>query len=414
VVPVSKVRAPDSRRSQLEEGVIVVGAGPVGLTCAALLSKARIPVVVLEAAETRGRDLRASTWHPPTLDLLESLDLAAPLIARGLISPTWQVRMHPSGDRAVFDLGILAGDTRHPYRLQCEQQHYCELLEARLAAAGCAIRRGAELVRLEQESGRVAVTVSGRGGEATLRAKWLIGADGAKSAVRSAVGLELAGSTSPETTILATVKFPFEDHLDGLSNVNYCWAPEGTFSLLRLPSLWRVSLYADDGESIEDALRPAAIEAKLQRIVPRAEPYAVMEVRPYRIHQRIVPTYRAGRVLLAGDAAHLNSPSGGMGMNGGIHDAFNLCDKLARVYAGASDDLLDLYTRQRRPVAEEQILGQAHRNRTRMQEREPARRREALADLKAIAATPERAHAYLLQSSMITGLRQAAAIGGTH
>jgi len=386
----------------------------VGLTCAALLSQARIPVVVLEATETRGRDLRASTWHPPTLDLIESLDLAAPLISRGLVSPTWQVRMHPSGERAVFDLGILADDTRHPYRLQCEQQQFCELLETRLAGAGCAIRRGTELLQLEQEAAGVVVTVRRGGNDETLRAGWLIGADGAKSAVRAAVGLELAGSTYPETTILATVQFPFEEHLPGLSNVNYCWAPEGTFSLLRLPSLWRVSLYADDGESIEDALRPAAIEAKLQRIVPRAEPYTVMEVRPYRIHQRIVPTYRVGRVLLAGDAAHLNSPSGGMGMNGGIHDAFNLCDKLSRVHAGAPDDLLDLYTRQRRPVAEEQILGQAHRNRSRMQERDPARRRDALADLQAIAANPERAHAYLLQTSMITGLRQAAAINGAH
>jgi len=411
---VSKARAPDKRRSQLEDGVIIAGAGPVGLTCAALLAKARIPVVLLEATETRARDLRASTWHPPTLDLIESLDLAAPLIARGLISPTWQVRMHPSGERAVFDLGILADDTRHPYRLQCEQQEFCELLEARLAGASCAIRRGAELVRLQQESAGVVVTVRQGGNEDTLRARWLIGADGAKSTVRSAIGLELAGSTYPETTILATVQFPFEQQLAGLSNVNYCWAPDGTFSLLRLPSLWRVSLYADEAESIEDALRPAAIEAKLQRIVPRAEPYAVMEVRPYRIHQRIVPTYRVGRVLLAGDAAHLNSPSGGMGMNGGIHDAFNLCDKLARVYAGAPDNLLDLYTRQRRPVAEEQILGQAHRNRSRMQERDPARRREALADLQAIAATPERLHAYLLQTSMITGLRQAAAINGNH
>lgn len=382
----------------------------MGLTCAALLSDAGIPVLVVEATERRARDLRASTWHPPTLDLIESLGLAAPLVSRGLVSPTWQVRMHPSGERAVFDLGILAGETRHPYRLQCEQQDYCELLEARLGRAGCPVRRGAEFVRLQQDAGGIEVTVRGQESDETLDAQWLIAADGAKSAVRPAVGLELAGSTYPETTILATVNFPFEEHLPGLSNVNYCWAPEGTFSLLRLPSLWRVSLYADEGQSTEDALRPAAIEAKLQRIVPRAEPYAVSEVRPYRIHQRIVPTYRVGRVLLAGDAAHLNSPSGGMGMNGGIHDAFNLCDKLSRVFAGEPAGLLDLYTRQRRPVAEEQILGQAHRNRSRMQERDPARRREALADLQAIAATPERAHDYLLQTSMITGLRQAAAV----
>ena len=171
-----------------------------------------------------------------------------------------------------------------------------------------------------------------------------------------------------------------------------------------------MSLYADDGETVEQALQPAAIETKLQRIVPAPGPYEVLEARPYRIHQRIVPGYRRGRVLLAGDAAHLNSPSGGMGMNGGLHDAFNLCAKLVRVWHGEDAALLDLYGRQRRPVAEEQILAQAHQNRTRMQERDPGARRATLRELQAVAADPVRAREYLLRSSMITGLRQAEAI----
>ncbi len=392
----------------MAEGVIIVGAGPVGLTCAALLRRANIPVLVLEATGERARDLRASTWHPPTLDLIDTLGLTGPLAARGLVSPTWQVRMHPSGERAVFDLGILGEDTRHPYRLQCEQQVYCELLEAQLAGQGCHVRRGVTVDDVRQQGDGVAVRLQGTND--WLEAAWLIGADGAKSTVRGAIGLELQGTTYPETTLLVTTTFPFEARLEGLSNVSYCWAPEGTFTLLRLPRLWRVSLYADSEESIEEALRPAAIEAKLQRIIPGPRAYPVTEVRPYRIHQRIVREYRAGRVLLAGDAAHLNSPSGGMGMNGGLHDAFSLCEKLAQVWQGAPDELLDLYTRQRRPVAEEQILGQAHRNRSRMQEHDPERRRLALAELQATAADPVRAREYLLETSMITGLRQAAAV----
>jgi 2-polyprenyl-6-methoxyphenol hydroxylase-like FAD-dependent oxidoreductase len=136
----------------------------------------------------------------------------------------------------------------------------------------------------------------------------------------------------------------------------------------------------------------------------------VLEARPYRIHRRIAPTYRAGRVLLAGDAAHLNSPSGGMGMNGGLHDAFNLCEKLVQVWHGADDALLDRYVRQRRPVAQEQIIAQAHRNRTRMQERNTGKREATLRDLQAIAASPERAREHLLTTSMIAGLREAAGI----
>ena len=397
----------------MNERVIVVGAGPVGLTCAALLGRAGIPVLLLEATPERARDLRASTWHPPTLDMIDQLGLAEPLVARGLITPTWQVRMHPSGERAVFDLGVLAGDTRHPYRLQCEQQVYCELLEERLPGFGgsCTLQRGVTVTGVRQTDTGVVVEAREPDGATTeLQARWLIGADGARSAVRDAVGLYLEGSTYPETTILATTQFPFEQHLEGLSNVNYCWSPHGTFSLLRLPNLWRVSLYADADETVEQALTHVSIEVKLQRIVPAGGLYDVLEARPYRIHRRIAPTYRAGRVLLAGDAAHLNSPSGGMGMNGGLHDAFNLCDKLAQVWHGADDALLDRYVRQRRPVAQEQIIAQAHQNRTRMQERNPEKRLKTLRDLQAIAASPERAREHLLKTSMITGLRQAAEI----
>jgi len=395
----------------VNDRVIVVGAGPVGLTCAALLARAGIPVLLLEATLERARDLRASTWHPPTLDMIEELGFAEPLIARGLITPTWQVRMHPSGERAEFDLGVLADETRHPYRLQCEQQVYCELLEAHLAGLGgvCSLRRGVAFAGVRQSASAIVVEAR-EPDEATveLEATWLIGADGARSAVREAVGLHLEGSTYPETTILATTTFPFEQHLEGLSNVNYCWSPHGTFSLLRLPHLWRVSLYADAEESMAQALRRESIEVKLQRIVPTGRLHDVLEARPYRIHRRIAPSYRAGRVLLAGDAAHLNSPSGGMGMNGGLHDAFNLCDKLARVWHGEADALLDLYVRQRRPVAQEQIIAQAHQNRTRMQERDPGKRLKMLRDLQAIAASPERAREHLLKTSMIAGLRQAA------
>ena len=391
--------------------VIVVGAGPVGLTCAALLARAGVPVRVLEATPERARDLRASTWHPPTLDMIDELGLAQPLIGRGLVTPTWQVRMHPSGERAVFDLGVLAGATRHPYRLQCEQQVYCEILEQRLPSFGgaCELRRGCVVTGLRQSAAGVVVEASEPDGtRAELAARWVIAADGARSTVRGAVGLHLEGSTYPETTILVTTRFPFEEHLEGLSNVNYCWSPNGTFSLLRLPDLWRVSLYADRDEKMGQALTRASIEVKLQRIVPTGGLYDVLEARPYRIHRRIAPTYRAGRVLLAGDAAHLTSPSGGMGMNGGLHDAFNLCEKLAQVWHGADAALLDRYVRQRRPVAQQQIIAQAHRNRTRMQERDAERRLDTLRDLQAVAASPERAREYLLQTSMIAGLRQAA------
>lgn len=390
--------------------VIIVGAGPVGLVSAVRLSAAGIPTVLCESGPGLPTDLRASTWHPPTLDMLAPYGLTDRLIEVGLISPTWQVRQHETGERAEFDLGVLADETGHPFRLQCEQHRFGGFaLDWLNRHGGADIRFGARLTAVDQDADGVTVTVERNGTDEKLPGRYLIAADGAKSTVRDALGLTLSGKTYPETTILATTTFPFHDHLDGLSNVNYVWSRDGTFSLLRLPGVWRASLYPDPGETVDQALAPAAIETKLQRIVPTDRPYDVLETRPYRIHQRIVDSYRVGRVMLAGDAAHLNSPSGGMGMNGGIHDAFCLTDLLTRVWRGEHPALLDLYTRRRRPIAERQILAQADRNRARMRERDPVRRRAHLAELQAIAADPAKAKGFLLRSSMIEGLRQAAA-----
>lgn len=389
--------------------VIIAGAGPVGLVAALLLGRRGIPFTLIEAEEALADDLRASTFHPPTLDLLDDLGLAAPLIAQGLISPTWQIRMHETGERAVFALAAIAGDTRHPYRLQCEQSKLCRLLLAQVLAENRGeVRMGMRLEEVTQDDDGVSVRATAGGDTATIAGRYLIGADGSRSAVRHSLGFSFEGKTYPETTILGTTTFRFEDHLPGLSNVNYVWKAKGTFSLLRLPQLWRCSLYPDEGETIEDGLRPESVQRKLQAIVPRDEAYEVLEIRAYRIHMRIVDDYRAGRVLLAGDAAHVNSPSGGMGMNGGIHDAVELVETLAEVWNGADERLLDRYTRRRRPVAEAEILGQSDRNRARMQERDIAKRRAMLAELQGIADDPVRARDYLLRSSMISGLRQAA------
>lgn len=393
---------------RIETTVLVVGGGPVGMAAAARLEAMGIAAVLIEREAAIGEDLRASTFHPPTLDMLDTLDLAEPLIAQGLVSPTWQIRVHETHERALFDLAALRDDTRHPYRLQCEQYRLVRLIAARLASARHVdLRFGAALTAIDENADGLTATIVENGVERHVRAALLIGADGARSVVRDLLGVAFAGETYPETTILAVTPFRFEDHLPGLSNVNYVWTAHGTYSLLRLRDIWRCSLYPDAGESVEEALAPAAIERKLQRIVPRDEPYEVREVRPYRVHMRIVGDYRRGRVVLAGDAAHINSPSGGMGMNGGIHDAFALTEEIAAIVRGAPLDRLDAYTRRRRPIAAEEILVQTDRNRRRMQERDPARRLAQLADLQATAADPARAREFLLRSSMITGLRRA-------
>jgi len=390
--------------------VLIVGAGPVGLVAGLRLAQGGVPVVLTEKNTEVQDDLRASTFHPPTLEMLDELDLTQGLLDAGLRTDRWQVRLHETHERAEFDLAVLRNDTRYPFRLQVEQRVLCALATAMAQRQGRPeIRMGHELLDLTQSESRVTARIrDAHGDQYDIDASWVIAADGASSSARRLLDLPFEGLTYPETTVLVTTHFPFEDFLPGLSNVNYVWYRGGTFSLLRLPDIWRCSLYADRDESDEQALTPDSIEAKLQRIVAREEAYGVVEIRPYRIHQRILKDYRVGRILFAGDAAHVNSPSGGMGMNAGIHDAFSLADKLIEVWHGkASEDLLNRYTRQRRPVAEQQILKQSHTNRTRMQERDPATRAAELKRLQDIAGDPTSAHEHLLRTSMIAGLRQA-------
>jgi 2-polyprenyl-6-methoxyphenol hydroxylase-like FAD-dependent oxidoreductase len=392
--------------------IAIAGAGPVGLTAALALGDAGFRVVVLEAATGLQTDPRASTFHPPTLELFERSGITAELLQNGLVCPHWQIRWHPSGERAVFDLSVLADETRYPFRLQCEQWKLVRALYHRLQLIPSVdIRFGATVTGVMQDDQAVEVQYERDGRIETLKADILIGADGAHSVVRKELGQSLTGDTYPETVMIVETQFPFEAHLEGLSFTNYCWRDGGNFSMLKVPDRWRVGIYPLAGMSVEEQLADDNVERMLQAIYAQREPYTVLAKRPYRTHNRIVDRYRVGRVFLAGDAAHLNSPTGGMGMNGGLHDAFNLTEKLIEVLNGRSDDaILDRYERQRRPVALAEILQQADRNRARMREPDATKRRAMMNDLQDVAADRTKLKAYMLKTSMIEGLRRAALI----
>ncbi len=368
-------------------GVIIVGGGPVGLTAAFLLADAGLPVTVFEAAPGIPQQLRASTWHPPTLDLFDASGITEILIEHGRITPTWQIRIHETGDQAEFDLSVLSNDTGHPYRLQCEQAVLCDTLVDRLARFDHAHVRFGEEVVASGQSDESAWVETGHvdGTRERHEAAYVIGCDGARSVIRDAIGARFEGSEYPEITILATTIFPFETVLGGLSGVNYIWKEGGTFSLLHLPDLWRCAFYPKIGETPEAALQAQSIQRHLDEISPEIGDIEILEKRAYRVHQRIADKYRSGRTFIAGDAAHLNSPKGGMGMNGGIHDAFSLTKKITAVWKGADPILLEDYQRERRPVALDDIISQADANRSRMNETDPQRRHEILRGLQAIA-----------------------------
>lgn len=384
--------------------ILIVGGGPVGLSLAWRLTQAGLPVRLFEAEPEIVDQLRASTFHPPTLDMFDASGITAEIIAKGQITPTWQIRMLATGEKAEFDLGVLAADTAHPYRLQCRQAELSRAIFKRLPAD--VVQFNARVEAVSQNADHVTATVNG----AEVRGSVLVGCDGARSIVREAVGAEFEGSTYPENTILVTTHFRFEDHIEGLSGVNYIWKPGGTFSLLRLPDLWRISLHPGPGQSVEDATTDASIRAQVRAVIPGAPDIDIVEKRVYRVHRRVATRYRKGRMFLAGDAAHLNSPKGGMGMNGGIHDAWSLADKLIAVRHGADPALLDRYERQRRSVARDDIVAQADSNRARMNTTDESERRAQLDHLRRIAADPQQARAFLRKSSMIEGLARAETI----
>lgn len=387
-----------------DQPVVIVGAGPVGLTLAWRLTQAGVPVQVLESEPEITDQLRASTFHPPTLDMFAPSGITQTLHEQGQVTPTWQVRLHPSGERAEFDLGVLAQDTDHPYRLQCRQAVLSRALLARLPEGTCQFAQPVSAIKADHSG------VTLMSAQTEHRASLVVGCDGARSVVREAMHATFEGETYPETTILATTTFAFEAHLAGLSGVNYIWKPQGTFSLLRLPDVWRVSLYPLPGQSAEQAMSDQAIAEQMASILGPDVAVPIIEKRVYRVHRRVADCYWRDRLLLAGDAAHLNSPKGGMGMNGGIHDAWNLAEKLVAVANGAALHTLQQYERQRRPIAVEDIGGQAHANRQRMMDATAQDQQQRLRELQRTAADPEKAKAFLLKSSMIEGLRRSQAL----
>jgi len=391
--------------------VVVVGAGPVGLVAALRLVRAGIPVLVLEAAGEPHAEPRASTFHPPTEDLLDELGLGEKLVALGRPAPTWQYRMFETGERAVFDLGVLAGQTSHPYRLQCEQLNLVvEAAKMLEAEAPGALIYNAEATGISQTADGITVNAVISGEPLTINGLWLIGTDGANSVVRRGMALGFSGETYPTTSISIGTPFPFQDHMDDLCGVNYFWADGWSFSMFRTKEMWRVGYSPPVDQSDEDALSETEIQGRLSRLVPGAGPFEVITARLYRVHRRLADTLRIGRIMLAGDAAHLNSPSGGFGMNGGVHDAFNLSDKLIRVWNGEDKALLDLYSRQRHFAASADIQTTSDANHKRHREQDPDKRRAALKDMQEIAADREKLRAFLRDSSLITSLERAAAV----
>jgi 3-(3-hydroxy-phenyl)propionate hydroxylase len=392
--------------------VLVVGLGPVGSTQALFLAQNGISVAALEANAASTTDLRASTFHAPTLEILQHLGAADTLFSQGLRAPVYQFRDRQSGEVFAFDLGEIADRTAFPYRVQCEQHRVTEEIVAKLARLpNASVRYGCRLLFFEQDDGGVTAYVDTGTAVERYRARYLVAADGANSVARKVLDLGFPGFTYGEKFLCLSTEYPIEQAFDDLSYVNYLSDPDEWMVLLRVPGLWRILVPASEQRTDTELLSDANKDAVFQRMLGSDVPVTTRHRTIYRVHQRVCEKFHVGKVCLIGDAVHLNSPMGGFGMNSGIHDAINLGGKLVDILRnGAGDSLLGLYERQRRTVTQNFVQAQTIENTRMMREGWGAQREERRLAMDRLMRDAVARRAFLLKQSMFTSLEEAAAI----
>src|SRR3989440_6223705 len=390
------------------ERVIIIGAGPVGLSLALVLAQQDIHVDLIEALGEHNfleQVPRAGTNHPATLELLDRIGLYAKIEPRGIIAPLfhyWDRREQKL--IAEFDHRHIRDDTRFPYVLQCERIKIVEeALKLAKAHPNIALRLETTFTSFSQDADGVTASMTDAAGELTnLRGAYLVSCEGARSIVRKELGIEFEGFTYPDRTLNIEVAYDFRQH--GFTERNYISDPDEWSNLFHWkgpPDRWRIHFPTDSHDDEQALVRHDALQARLQGFLPTGKPFDIVGSNLYVVHQRVAKKFRGGRALLAGDSAHVNSPIGAMGMNSGIHDAFNLAEKLVAIRNGKADEnVLDRYERQRRHVALAHTQAQTIRNRRLLEEKDSAIRRNNHDELRRTAEDPKLARAFLLRTSL--------------
>jgi len=398
-----------------EDRIIVIGAGPVGLCLSLALAQEGIDVCLAEAlGDDNFLDQvpRAGTNHPATLELLDRIGLYEKLEPRGIVAPLLHYWERSDNQRiAEFDHRHLKDDTRFPYVLQCERIKIVEeALKLAKAHPNIDVRLATEFTSFTQDRDGVTAQVANPAGETeSIRGAYLVSGEGARSIIRKDLGIEFEGFTYPDRTLNIEVAYDFRSH--GYTERNYISDPDEWSNLFHWkgpPDRWRIHFPTAPDEDETALMRPEALQARLQRFLATGTPFDIVGSNLYVVHQRVAQRFRVGRAILAGDSAHVNSPIGAMGMNSGIHDAFNLAEKLTRIARKeVDDDVLDRYERQRRHVALKHTQAQTMRNKRLLAEKDPAVRAKNHDELRRTADDPKLARAFLLRSSLIESLREA-------
>ncbi|MEP9377425.1 NAD(P)/FAD-dependent oxidoreductase [Aquabacter sp. CN5-332] len=399
--------------------VIVAGCGPVGAVMALALVRKGIPVTVIEADAEPKMDQRAATVHPPTVEMLAELDLLDDAFETGLQSPIFHFRDRTNGDLvAIFDVDVLKGRVAYPFVLQWEQYKLVRAVMKRLENEPLAdVRFSTRLSDLGQTEDKVEATVVNAAGETEIiQARYIIGTDGGRSTVRRLAEIEFEGFTWQERFIKIGTQFDFISAGTGYCTRNYFSDPDEWLNLFKVKGedetgVWRGIFPVPADEPDDAAMSVEGVQRRLQGLFPKAGDYDIAYHALYAVHQRVAATFNKGRVLLAGDSAHVNNPIGGMGMNGGIHDAMNLAEKLSDVWFGrAQPDVFDRYTRQRRKAQVDFVQAQTIQNKKSLEERDPVLRAQHLDRLRKTSEDLELHKKFLYRSSLFDSLNEANAV----
>jgi 2-polyprenyl-6-methoxyphenol hydroxylase-like FAD-dependent oxidoreductase len=334
-------------RASCDADVLVVGAGPTGLTLAAALCTRGVKVTVIDRLAAGANTSRAAVVHARTLEVLEGIGVSSRLVARGLVAERFTIR---DRDRVLVPVGFGHLATRYPYTLMIPQCETERVLLDRLVELGGEVLRPRVLADLAQDESGVTATLDDG---TKLRARYVVGADGMHSTVRERAGIAFSGDSYGESFVLADVRVH-----GGVpeAEVILYFSPAGMVVLAPLPGgMHRVVAVVDNAPE-----HPSVdfVQGLLDSRGPERERAVVREVlwgSRFRVHHRVADTYRVGRVLLAGDAAHVHSPAGGQGMNAGILDAMQLANALCNALLAGDPELLDAYGRERRPIAEQVV-----------------------------------------------------------
>jgi 2-polyprenyl-6-methoxyphenol hydroxylase-like FAD-dependent oxidoreductase len=341
------------------EDVIIIGGGPVGFINALGLAQAGVRVSVIEAEPQIINSPRAAVYFWSVLDGFERLGILEDAQAAGVRKQDYTYLVKQTGERIVYSMDILKGRTPHPYNLHLGQHHLAEIALRRLRTLpNATIQFGTRLESLHQDADGVTLSVTSKRETAELRARWVIGADGAGSTVRRLLGLSFEGTTWAERFVATNVYYDFERH--GYSRSTFVIDDRfgAVIAVLNHEGLWRCT-YMEDASLPEETFLER-LPVAYQSILPGGDSYELQRANPYRMHQRSAQRYRVGRVVLAGDAAHVTNPTGGLGLTSGLFDSYALYPALtAVVLGGADDEVLDRYEAARRDIFINRVSPQA-------------------------------------------------------